>query len=57
MSTEELIKAMEELRLQVTELKQIKEQLAKAERNYDISKISVVEKNREIKALEGKVKP
>lgn len=56
MSTEELIKAMEELRLQVTELKQVKEQLAKAEKNYDICKISVVEKNREIKALEGKVK-
>jgi len=30
--------------------------LAKAERNYDISKISVVEKTREIKALESKVK-
>jgi len=30
--------------------------LAKVERNYDISKISVVEKKREIKALESKVK-
>ena len=56
MSTEELIKAMEEMRLQVLELKQVKEQLAKVERNYDISKINVVEKTREIKALENKVK-
>lgn len=56
MSTEELIKSMEELKLQVIELKQVKEKLAKAERNYEISKISVVEKIREIKALENKIK-
>ncbi len=47
---------MEELKLQVSELKLVKEQLAKVERNYDISKISVVEKTREIKAFESKVK-
>jgi len=56
MSTEELIKAMEELKLQVTKLKQAKEQLANTEKKYDASKISVVEKTREIKALERKVK-
>ena len=41
MSTEELIKAMEELRLQVSELKQVKEKLAKVEKSYDKSKLSV----------------
>lgn len=56
MSIEELIKAMEELKLQVSQLKLVKDQLAKAERNYDISKINVVEKTKEIKALESKVK-
>jgi len=30
--------------------------LAKAERNYDVSKINVVEKRREIKELENKMK-
>lgn len=55
MNREELIKAMEELKLQVSELKLVKDQLAKAERNYDIFKINVVEKT-EIKALESKVK-
>ena len=56
MSTEELIKAMEELRLQVSELKQVKEKLAKVEKNYDKSKINVAEKIREVKALENKVR-
>lgn len=32
------------MKLQVSELKKVKEQLAKVERNYDISKINVVEK-------------
>jgi len=56
MSTEELIKAMEELRLQVSELKQVKEKLAKVEKSYDKSKLSVAEKIREVKALENKVR-
>lgn len=34
----------------------MKKQLAKVERNYDKSKISVAEKIREIKTLENKVK-
>ena len=44
------------MKLQVSELKQVKEQFAKMEWNYDLSKINVVEKTREIKALENKVK-
>jgi len=56
MSTRELIKAMEELILQVSELKQVKEKLAKVEKSYDTSKICVAEKIREVKALENKVR-
>lgn len=56
LSTEALIKAMEDMKLQVSELKHEKEQLAKMERDYDISKINIVEKTKEIKALENKVK-
>ena len=47
---------MEELRLQVSKLKQVKEKLAKVEKNYDKSKINVAEKIREVKALENKVR-
>lgn len=36
LSTEELIKAMEDMRLQVSELKQVKEQLVKMERDYNL---------------------
>lgn len=56
MTTEELIKAMEDLKLQVSELNETKEKLAKLEVSYDKSKIIVVEKTREVKALENKVK-
>lgn len=56
MSTEQLIKAMEELKLQVLELKQVKEKLEKFEQSYDKSKMNVVEITREIKKLENKVR-
>ena len=56
MTTEELIKAMEDLKLQVSELKEAKEKLAKLEVSYDKSKMNVAEKIREVKALENKVK-
>lgn len=56
MTIEELIKAMEDLRLQVSELKDAKEKLAKLEISYDKAKMTVVEKAREVKALENKVK-
>jgi len=56
MTTEQLIKAMEELKLQVSELKQVKEKLVKIEQSYDKSKMNVAEKTREVKALENKVK-
>lgn len=56
MNTKELIKAMEDLRLQVSELKDTKEKLAKLEISYDKFKMNVVEKTREVKALENKVK-
>jgi len=56
MTIEELIKAMEALKLQVSELKETKEKLAKLEISYDKSKVTVAEKKREVKALENKVK-
>jgi len=56
MTTEKLIKAMGDLKIQVSELKQVKEKLAKVEQNYDKSKMTVVEKTREVKALENKVR-
>ena len=56
MTIEELIKAMEDLKLQVSELKEAKEKLVKLEISYDKNKITVVEKTREVKALENNVK-
>lgn len=47
---------MEDMKLQVSELKKVKEQYANLERSYYLSKINVVEKTREIKGLENKVK-
>jgi len=56
MTTEELIKAMEKLKLQVSELKGAKEKLEKLEISYDKSKMTVAERTREVKALENKMK-
>lgn len=56
MSMEEMMKEIKSLELQMTELKEAKEKLAKIEVNYDKSKITVAEKTREVKALENKVK-
>jgi len=56
MSIEQLIKAMEELKLQVLEMKKFKEKLAKVEQSYDKSKMNVAEKTKEIKTLENKVR-
>ena len=47
---------MEELKLQVSELKEAKEKLAMVEISYDKSKMIVAEKTREVKALENRVK-
>ena len=47
------IKALE---LQMTEMKETKEKLAKIEASYDKSKMTVAEKTREVKALENKIK-
>jgi len=47
---------MEELKLQVSELKQVKEQLAKVEKSYDKSKMNMAKKIREVKTLENKVR-
>ena len=44
------------MKLQVSKLRQVKEKLAKMERDFNISKINVVEKAREIKTLENKVR-
>jgi len=47
---------MEELKLKVSGLKTVKEQLVKLEKNYDKSKMNVAEKTREVKTLENKVR-
>jgi len=56
MSMEEMMKAVKELEIQTIEVKEAKEKLAKLEASYDKSKIIVAEKQREIKALDSKVK-
>ena len=56
MSMEEMMRAVKELEVQMTELKEAKEKLAKLEVSYDNSKITVAEKTREIKALDNKIK-
>ena len=50
------MKAVKELETQVIEINEAKDRLAKLETNYDKSKMTVAEKQREIKALEAKVK-
>ena len=50
------MKAVKELEIQTTKLKEAKEKLAKLEANYDKSKMIVAEKQREIKALDNRVK-
>ena len=56
MSMEEMMKAVKDLEIQTTEVKDAKEKLAKLEASYDESKMTVAEKQREIKALDSKVK-
>lgn len=51
-----MMKAVKELEIQMTELKEAKEKLAKLEVSYDKSKMTVAEKTREIKALDNKIK-
>ena len=47
---------MEELKLQVSELKQVKEKMEKVEQSYDKYRMSVAEKTREVKPLENKIR-
>ena len=56
LSTEELIKSMNDLKLQVTELQHTKLQLINLERKYDLSKMTVADKTREVKKLENLIK-
>ncbi len=50
------MKAIKELETKVTEINEAKDRLAKLETSYDKSNMTVAEKQREIKALEAKVK-
>ena len=50
------MKTVKELEVQVTEINEAKERLAKLEASYDKSKMTVAEKQREIKALGTRVK-
>jgi len=56
MSMEEMMKVVKELEIQMTELKEAKEKLTKLEASYDKSKMTVVEKKREITTLDNKIK-
>jgi len=56
LSMEEMMKAVKELEGQVSEINVTKEKLAKLEASYDKSKMTVAEKQREVKALEAKIK-
>jgi len=56
LSMEEMMKAVKELEIQMKELKEAKEKSTKLEVRYDKSKMTVVEKTREIKTLDNKIK-
>ena len=55
LSTEELIKSMEDIKIQVSELNKVKEQYSNLDQRYDLSEINAAEKIREIKVFENKV--
>lgn len=50
------MKEIKALEVQMAELKEAKEKLAKIEERYDKSKMDVVKKTREVKALEKRIK-
>ena len=54
---EEMMKEIKDLEIQMAELKETKEKLAKIEVSCDKSKMTVAEKTREVKALENKKNP
>jgi len=56
MSMEEMMKVVKELEIQTAKVKEAKENLAKLEASYGKSKMTVAEKQREIKALDSRVK-
>jgi len=56
LSMEEMMKEIKTLELQMTELKEAKEKLAKIEERYEKSKMDVAEKTRTIKTLEKRIK-
>jgi len=56
LNTDELTKSMEDMKLQTIELHKTKEQLATLEHKYDLSKMSVADKTREVNKLEKTVK-
>ena len=56
LSMQNMMKEIEALELQMAELKEAKEKLAKLEEKYDKSKQDVAEKGREVKALEKRIR-
>lgn len=56
LSMQNMMKEIEALELQMAELKEAKEKLAKLEEKYDKSKQNVAEKAREVKALEKRIR-
>jgi len=55
-STEDLIKSMVEMKLQVTELQKVKEKFTTLEQNYDLPKINYAEEKRKNKGMAKKIK-
>ena len=56
LSRKELIKSMEEMKLQVFELQKVKEKFVTLEQKYDVSKINFAEEVRKNKGLAQQVK-
>lgn len=55
-STEYLIKSMEEMKLQVTELQKVKQKFTTLEKKYDLSKINYAEERRKNKIMTEHIK-
>lgn len=55
-STKELIKSMEEMKLQVTELQKVKHKFITLEQKYDVSKFNFAEEMRKNKGLTQEIK-
>lgn len=54
--TEDLIKSMEEMKIQATEIQKLKEMVTILEHNYEISQINYTEEERKIRRMTDRIK-